>query len=25
MVKNVFNSVASNYDIMNDLTSFGVH
>ena len=25
MVKNVFNSVASNYDIMNDLTSAGIH
>ncbi|KAJ3523552.1 hypothetical protein NMY22_g11390 [Coprinellus aureogranulatus] len=25
LVKNVFNSVASNYDLMNDATSFGVH
>ncbi|MFT4718771.1 MAG: demethylmenaquinone methyltransferase/2-methoxy-6-polyprenyl-1,4-benzoquinol methylase [Rickettsiales bacterium] len=25
LVKNVFNSVASNYDIMNDLMSFGAH
>lgn len=25
MVKNVFDSVASKYDLMNDATSFGVH
>lgn len=25
MVKDVFDSVASNYDLMNDATSFGVH
>ena len=25
LVKNVFNSVASKYDIMNDLMSFGIH
>ncbi|KAL1711082.1 UbiE/COQ5 methyltransferase [Schizophyllum commune] len=25
LVKNVFDSVASNYDLMNDATSFGVH
>ena len=25
MVKDVFNSVANNYDIMNDLSSMGVH
>ena len=25
LVKNVFNSVAKNYDIMNDLMSMGVH
>jgi 2-methoxy-6-polyprenyl-1,4-benzoquinol methylase len=25
LVKNVFNSVASSYDIMNDAMSFGVH
>jgi demethylmenaquinone methyltransferase/2-methoxy-6-polyprenyl-1,4-benzoquinol methylase len=25
MVRGVFDSVASNYDIMNDLMSFGVH
>lgn len=25
LVKNVFNSVASSYDLMNDATSFGVH
>jgi 2-methoxy-6-polyprenyl-1,4-benzoquinol methylase len=25
MVKEVFDSVASNYDLMNDATSFGVH
>ena len=25
LVKNVFNSVASKYDIMNDLMSFGAH
>ncbi len=25
LVNNVFNSVASKYDLMNDLTSFGIH
>lgn len=25
MVKDVFNSVANNYDVMNDLSSMGVH
>jgi len=24
-VKDVFNSVSSNYDLMNDLMSFGLH
>ena len=25
MVKGVFDSVAENYDLMNDLMSFGIH
>ena len=25
LVKNIFDSVAKNYDIMNDITSFGIH
>ena len=25
LVNNVFNSVASKYDLMNDITSFGIH
>ena len=25
LVNNVFDSVASNYDLMNDITSFGIH
>ena len=25
LVKNVFNQVYNNYDLMNDLMSFGVH